>query len=113
MKTILLGVAFALSFISSQVYAEGAIIGKVAEVRIDSDGKGLVTFADTIIGTPPVCAVAGYNHSMSFDAATAGGKAMYALALLAKSSGATVYGMGKGTCVIYGVVEDASILFLK
>ena len=113
MKPVLLSLAVALSFISSQAHAEGAIIGKVAEVRIDSDGKGLVTFVDVVVGTPPACAIAGYNHSMSFDAATAGGKAMYALALLAKSGGATVYGQGKGTCAIYGVVEDASILFLK
>ncbi|MBB5368383.1 MULTISPECIES: hypothetical protein [unclassified Janthinobacterium] len=113
MKHILLSLAFAASFVASPVHAEGAIIGKVVEVRIDFDGKGLVTFADTIVGTQPACAIAGYNHSMSFDAATAGGKAMYAMALLAKSSDATVYGMGKGTCVTYGVVEDASILFLK
>ncbi|WP_146012457.1 hypothetical protein [Janthinobacterium sp. AD80] len=84
MKPVLLSLAVALSFISSQAHAEGAIIGKVAEVRIDSDGKGLVTFVDVITGTPPACAIAGYNHSMSFDAATAGGKAMYAMVLLAK-----------------------------
>ncbi|MDN2710057.1 hypothetical protein O0880_11580 [Janthinobacterium sp. SUN118] len=113
MKPILLSLIFALSFISSQAHAEGSIIGKVSEVRIDSDGKGLVTFVDVITGTPPACAIAGYNHSLAFDAATAGGKAFYAMALLAKSSDGVIFGLGKGTCVTYGVVEDANILFLK
>ena len=113
MKCILSTLILFISCASSVAYAEGAVIGKVAEVRIDSDGKGLVTFVDTIVGTQPTCAIAGYNHSMSFDATTAGGKAMYAMALLAKSSGATVYGQGKGVCGTYHVVEDANVLYLK
>lgn len=113
MKRILLSLALAVSFISSQAYAEGSVIGKISEVRIDSDGKGLVTFVDSIVGVQPACAIAGYNHSMSFDAATAGGRALYAMALLAKANSAIIYGMGKGTCTTYGVVEDAMIFFLK
>jgi hypothetical protein len=107
MKKLKLIAACAALCLSSQSFAAGTITATVTSVRVDSNGKGLVTFAQAIGGTPPGCVVGAYASALAFDATTAGGKAVLALALTAKATGVTVSAFGLGTCAVYGsYVED-------
>lgn len=97
--------------ISSQALAAGAIgSAKVINVRIDQDGKGMVIFDQPIAGTPATCVHPAYTNALSFNTTTGGGKAIMAMALTAKTTGASVTVYGTGACEIYGGahVEDWS-----
>lgn len=66
-------------------------------------------FAQNISGTPATCRhPSAYNNALAFDANTPGGKAILAIALSAKATGAPVSANGNGTCAVYGGahVED-------
>lgn len=90
---------------AGSVMANGVALGfKVAEVRIDRDGKGYVTFDQPLTRSPASCGTA-YPKSLSFDTTTAPGRAIYAMALAAHISGKTITAEGTGTCPDYGVVE--------
>jgi hypothetical protein len=87
--------------------AAGYVVdARVVQVRVDSDGRGMVIFDKPIVGTPPACVIPLYSNSLAFGGP--GGKSVMAFALLAKATNmplAVVYGMG--TCNQYGsVVED-------
>ena len=95
--------------ISSQANAIGSVgSAKVIQVRIDQDGKGMAIFDQQVGGTPATCVHPAYTNAFSFDATTAGGKAIMAMALTAKTTDARVNVYGNGTCGIYGGahVED-------
>jgi len=94
-----------LAGMAAQALAAGSVAGKVIDVRVDRGGQGIVTF-DQQIATPG-CGTPAYANAFAFDANTAGGKAILAVVLAAKTTGDLVYGYGAGTCLIYnGVVED-------
>ncbi len=82
--------------------------GKVVDVRIDRDGRGIVKFDRLIALEPAVCSSADYNSHFSFDTTTDGGKAIYSLALTALASGKSIYAIGTGVCNDYSVVEGLS-----
>ena len=89
------------------VLAASNVNAHVLYVRVDVDGRGVVTFDSTIVGTPPACVISYYNNAFAFDSNTAGGKAILATVLSAKASGSLVSVYGTGACAIYGVsVED-------
>ena len=95
-------------WICSTALAAGAASGvSVVNVRVDQDGRGVITFNAPLGNTPPSCVESVYASSLAFDANTAGGRSALAMFLTAKSleSVLTVYGLG--TCSIYGGhVED-------
>lgn len=91
------------------VKAEGLVnYYKVAEVRMDPDGKGAVYFynpANPIGGSQPACAT--YRYGLAFDTNTVGGRNVYLLVLAAKLGDKTIYAKGTNTCTIYnGTFED-------
>jgi hypothetical protein len=94
-------------FAASAGFANGTVTGKVVNVRIDQSGKGIVYFDQTITGSPS-CSMASYENGLSFDANTAGGRAIMARALAAKAAGETIKVTGSGACIHYGNswVED-------
>ncbi len=90
---------------SGYVWANGVALNyKVADVRIDRDGKGYVTFDQPLTRSPAGCGTA-YPKSLSFDTTTAPGRAIYTMALAAHISGKSITAEGTGTCPDYGVVE--------
>lgn len=99
-----------LTIVPARSYAAGVIANaKVTEVRIDSNGWGMVFFDVLVAGTPPSCVHPAYKNALAFDANTAGGKAIMAVALSAKAAGSIVHVYGLGTCNIFGGhVEDWS-----
>ena len=78
------------------------------QVRVDIDGRGMVVFDQPLAGSPASCTHPAYTNAFSFSTATDGGKAILAMALTAKTTGARVYAYGTGACSIYGGswVED-------
>lgn len=68
----------------------------------------MVMFDQLIAGTPATCVHPAYTNALSFNATTGGGKAIMAMALTAKTTGASVEVYGTGACGIYGGahVED-------
>lgn len=93
--------------VSMNSFAIGQITGsKVVQVRVDKDGKGMVVFEVVLGGSRPSCS-SSYPNALAFDANTAGGKSVLAMALAAKISGQLVSAYGKGACAVYGnYVED-------
>lgn len=102
-----LGLLVLASLIPCQVFAAGYVNATVAMVRIDQSGRGMVFFDQNIGGTPPGCVISNYRSALGFDTSTAGGRAIYAMALAAKATGAAISVSGLGTCTIFGgFVED-------
>lgn len=77
----------------------------VDHVRVDRTGLGYVQFASALSGSPIACG-ASYPNALSFDANSAGGKAVYALALTAKATGKRLYAVGADACSQYSQVES-------
>ena len=96
--------------ISSQVFAGSLGYAKVTQIRTDQGGLGMVVFDQSITGSPGCINAAAYANAFSFNSNTAGGKAIMAMALTAKATGATIYVSGTGACGNYGGahVEDWS-----
>ena len=92
--------------LSTYASALGSITATIAQVRVDSNGQGMIIFSKLITGTPPSCVIPAYSNALAFDTNTTGGKAVLAMALAAKISGSEVTAYGLGTCKLYGVVED-------
>jgi hypothetical protein len=93
--------------ISSAAFAAGLVdTAKVIQVRVDSDGKGMVIFDRPIAGTPPSCVISAYTNALAFSN-TPAGKSVMTLALTAKITGNPISAFGLGTCATYGgFVED-------
>ncbi len=94
--------------LSAPSFAIGALnAAKVIEIRIDSNGAGMVVFDQNLGGTPPTCVHAAYTNALAFNLNTPGGRGVLALALSAKATGTTMTVYGLGTCNIYnGNAED-------
>ena len=105
-KVLLSSLTLAACCVGSQAYA-GSVLGKVTQVRIDQDGRGIITF-DTPVSSVAGCSHPAFNNALSFNASGAGGRAILAVALMAKSTGTPVNAIGSGVCAIYGGgnVED-------
>lgn len=80
----------------------------VNQVRVDKNGHGYVSFAQPLQSTPPACVSSTWSSVLAFDATTAGGKAILALALTAKATGKPIWAQGTGQCTIYSQMEDWS-----
>lgn len=96
--------------ISSQVFAGSIGYSKVIQVRTDQGGLGMVVFDQLISGSPGCINATAYANAFSFNSNTAGGKAIMAMALTAKATGAIIAVYGTGACGNYGGahVEDWS-----
>ncbi len=103
-------VFIAACLFSSLVLARGeATSFDVNHVRIDKSGTGYVEFVSPLVaqgGTLPTCGSL-YPKALAFDTNTAGGKAIFALALAAKASGDKIFARGTNDCTIYpDTMED-------
>ena len=109
----LLACAFGLA--ASFGLCAGALSGvQVTQVRVDSDGRGVVFFSAAMGATPPGCVISAYNNAVAIDTNTAGGKAALATALSAKAQGYSVWVYGLGTCAVYGsYVEDLNYMLAQ
>jgi len=90
--------------LSSSGFANGNIVDYVAQVRVDKSGAGMVIFK-TNLSNSPTCALGpggGMPYALAFDANTAGGKAIQAMATAALLAGKKIEGNGTGFCTIYG-----------
>lgn len=98
---------FLAVLIPCRVLAAGQVTSAVSSIRIDQSGNGMVFFDQNINGTRPGCMIVNYQNALAFNANTAGGKAIYAMALAAKATGTTISVFGLGTCNVFGgFVED-------
>ncbi len=85
----------------SNTFSIGSYSGTVSDVRIDRDGRGIIAFDGPVVGAPASCRIPAYASHLSFDTNTAGGKAIYSMALAAASSGKTISVYGTGNCDDY------------
>ncbi len=76
-------------------------------VRVDSSGYGYVNFVSALTSTPATC-INGYPNALAFDTNTAGGKAIYTIALVAKTTNKRIRAVGTNNCTIYGSIESWS-----
>jgi hypothetical protein len=87
--------------ICSYAFGTSSVSGTVTYVRVDANGHGMVTFSQTISGSPS-CINSGYNNTYAFDGTSYGGRNFLALVMAAQATGATISAYGLGTCSIYG-----------
>lgn len=116
MNKVLLVLSLSLPFFSSHISAGTFGEAKVTLVRVDSTGIGMVVFDQPASGTSPTCInAAAYKNALSFDANTAGGKSILAVALAAKATGSIVYAYGANKCSIYNGahVEDMDYMMSR
>jgi len=107
MKSLLSLLAAAM--FALQATAAGNVDAKVIQVRMDKNGWGMVIFDRALGGTQPNCVEAPYVNALAFDANTAGGRAIAAMALTAKATGSSITVYGTGACSVYGAyLEDWS-----
>ncbi len=113
MKSFLMAVVLAL--MTSQALAVGvADVYQVDYVRIDSNNRGYVQFTSPLIGDPATCTNKQYYANvLTFDLNTPSGRAVLALVLQAKATGAKVYAKGRGVCETYNIAEDWSWGFIQ
>lgn len=105
-------VLYVCTSLFSLTYAHGLVDAHIVEVRVDNNGKTIVTFDSDINHQPPACS--GNNHRvMAFDATTEGGKAMLSLALTAHSTQKLVRGRGTGVCTVWNSIETVGYLVIK
>jgi len=112
MRSIVVSLIALTWCLASSAFAAGAASNvQVLSVRVDSDGRGIITFVANLGGSPPTCVISAYTASVAVDTNTAGGKSAVATALAAKASGYSVTVYGLGTCSIYGsYVEDMNYM---
>ncbi len=109
MKSILL--ASLLALFSAQAAAVGvANYYTVDVVRIDANGAGYVQFTSPLVAssgsTVAPCASPDYANTLAFDTNTAGGRAILAIVMQAKATGAKIYARGTGACPTYTMIEQ-------
>lgn len=94
--------------ISGQAFAIGSVTGKVIQIRIDQEGRGMVTFDQPIGNQPASCRHSAYTNALAFDTNTPGGNGIMAMAIAAKATGDTISAYGTGNCNVYlgSWVED-------
>lgn len=92
-------------FSCSAISAGKADRYNVVSVRTDQNGKGLVIFANDLVGSPASCISNGFLRHLAFDANTPGGRAILSLAMFAQGAGKKIFAMGTGDCSVYGIVE--------
>lgn len=93
-------IAVLLVVFTTQVNAFGIANSKVASVRVDKNGSGIVEFEDPILHEPASC-VSSYQNHLSFDTNTAGGKSIYSMVLAALAADKKIVAYGTGTCTSY------------
>ncbi|WP_242108782.1 hypothetical protein [Luteimonas aquatica] len=103
----MLGAGMLLSFQAAAGYVNDA---KITKVRVEANGKGTIALDSNINGSP---ACTGYYSVLSFDAGSAGGKAIMEMAQLAKEHYWSVTVEGSGACSIYPSLEDVQSLTLE
>lgn len=102
-----------VGFTISSSHAEGIANNlTVFQVRVDGTGLGYVQFTTALTGTPASCA-SSHPYQLSFDANTAGGKAILSMVLSAKMSGKHIYATGTNSCEGYTVVERWGTGYLR
>ena len=106
-------ILFSIMTLSFSINAGSISNAKVTNVRIDQNGKGIVTFDKNVYGGAS-CVTASYLASLSFDTNTVGGQGLYASALAAKLNDNYVSAISSGTCGIFNgnYVEDAKHLWI-
>jgi hypothetical protein len=99
---VMLGVCLAL-----EAFAAGSASNvRIVAIRVDSSGKGVITFDQPMGGTPPGCVVSAYTSALAFNNDD-GGKAVLALALSARAMDRPLSIIGRGTCANFnGFIED-------
>lgn len=110
---ILRNILIALSiFTTSALAFAGNVSGaKVYAIRVDASGLGIVTF-NISMTAPAGCINSAYANALAFNTNTAGGKAMLAAIIFARSKNTSVYAYGTGACSLYaGAVEDLSLFY--
>ncbi|MCL1124562.1 hypothetical protein [Shewanella surugensis] len=97
-KSLILVTLFAS--MNSAYAATSKVSGVVTNVRIDQNGEGIITF-DKSIENMASCTSEFYHKAYSFDANTEGGKAIYAMALAARTTSKPMTAYGIGSCSEY------------
>jgi ABC-type Na+ efflux pump permease subunit len=112
---ILASVMFLGGGFAPSTFAAGTVANvQVVSIRVDTDGRGIITFSAALGGTPPSCVVSAYTSSVAIDTNTAGGKSALATALTAKAEGSSVWVYGLGSCSVYGnYVEDMAYISMQ
>ncbi|WP_299494845.1 hypothetical protein [uncultured Shewanella sp.] len=107
----------ALFICVNSAYAAGDISkitnGKIENVRIDNDGKGIIRFNKDILNITS-CADEYYHSAFSFNVNTPGSQAIYSMALTAKAADQPIMAYGTGSCSEYSnKVESIDILIIQ
>jgi hypothetical protein len=108
MKKFLIGILALL--VANVALAEGSFWNaRITKIRVDQNGWGMVYFDVDALGTRPSCVASDTARALAFNANTAGGRAILALAESAKAQDAMLMVFGTGSCGVYSNwIEDWS-----
>lgn len=104
----LICITLACAMLSPAARAGSIAAALVTNIRVDRDGRAMVSFDKPVSSSPSCILASAYPNALAIDTNTAGGKAALALALHVKATGKRLWVYGTGACGIYGgaYVED-------
>ncbi|WP_338847316.1 hypothetical protein V8J88_01190 [Massilia sp. W12] len=103
MKSWMIAVLMSMACLQANAAAVIAA-GEVTEVRVDASGNGFVVFSKDL-NTPTACGTK--QNALSFNVDSVGGRAVYAMVMQAKATGARIWATGTGDCLHYGNTIEA------
>ena len=109
---------FLAALLSTTAFAGGTVHGvTITQIRIDSTGRGIITFSGPLGGAAAACGQAlSYKNALAINTSTIAGQQILQVALQARDAqgnARTVDATGTGNCAIYGnSVEDLQNLIL-
>ncbi|WP_218419951.1 hypothetical protein [Alteromonas lipotrueae] len=90
---------------ASQGFAHGVVEGYVIDVRVERNGKVLLTFDRDVGHNPPNCS-ASSRRNMAFNLSTVADSGMLSAALTAQSTHKILRARGSGACESWGGIEN-------
>ncbi|WP_419227334.1 hypothetical protein [Alteromonas sp. OM2203] len=103
-----------VTFLMNAVFshAHGIVEGYVTDVRVERNGKVLLTFDRNISSNPPACS-ADSRRNMAFNLTTIADSGMLSAALTAQSTRRLLRARGSGACESWGGIENALYLVVR
>lgn len=98
--------------VAANALAHGVLEGYVVDVRVERNGKVLVTFDREAVNNPPECS-SGARRNMAFNLVSTADSGMLSAVLTAQSTGKLLRARGTGACESWSGIENAFYVVVR